>query len=58
MQARRNCLQIEVSTNIAARQLVNHCHILLNGKKCNIPSAMVKVGDVVSLKEKLTKYQW
>ena len=39
-------------TVFAARQLVNHCHILLNGKKCNIPSAMVKVGDVVSLKEK------
>ena len=39
-------------TVFAARQLVNHCHILLNGKKCNIHSAMVKVGDVVSLKEK------
>ncbi len=33
-----------------ARQLVNHGHFLVNGKKVNIPSYQVKVGDVVSLK--------
>ena len=39
-------------TRRAARQLVNHGHILLNGIKTDIPSAQVKVGDVVSVKEK------
>lgn len=34
-----------------ARQLVKHSHILVNGKKNNIPSALVKVEDVISLKE-------
>lgn len=34
-----------------ARQMVNHGHILINGKRCDIPSANVKVGSVVSLKE-------
>lgn len=40
------------STVFAARQLVNHNHILVNGKKVNIPSYMVKVGDVIEVKEK------
>lgn len=35
-----------------ARQLVSHGHILVNGKKVDIPSYQVQVGDVVSLKEK------
>lgn len=35
-----------------ARQLVKHSHILVNGKKCNIPSALVKVDDVISVREK------
>ena len=34
-----------------ARQVVNHGHIDLNGWKCNIPSAMVRVGDVISVRE-------
>ncbi|MGV2432670.1 MAG UNVERIFIED_CONTAM: 30S ribosomal protein S4 [Rickettsiaceae bacterium] len=34
-----------------ARQLVSHGHILVNGKKLNIPSARLKEGDVVTLKE-------
>ena len=34
-------------TRAAARQLVCHSHITLNGDVCNIPSAHVKVGDVV-----------
>lgn len=33
----------------AARQLVSHRHVLVNGKKLNIPSYKVKVGDTVSL---------
>lgn len=35
-----------------ARQLVKHSHVLVNGKKVNIPSALVKVEDVISIKEK------
>ncbi|MBW1918076.1 MAG: 30S ribosomal protein S4 [Deltaproteobacteria bacterium] len=35
-----------------ARQLVRHNHFLVNGKKVNIPSYLVKVGDTVQLKEK------
>lgn len=34
-----------------ARQMVNHGHILVNGKRCDIPSAHVKVGSVIALKE-------
>ena len=33
-----------------ARQLVLHAHFTLNGKKANIPSILVKVGDVITLK--------
>ena len=40
------------STRREARQLVNHGHFAINGKRCNIPSAQVKVGDVVSVCEK------
>ncbi len=38
-----------------ARQLVNHGHIFVNGKKVDIPSFQVKVSDVISVKEKSTK---
>ena len=34
-----------------ARQVVSHGHIDVNGRKCKIPSAMIKVGDVVSVRE-------
>ena len=36
----------------AARQLVSHAHITLNGEVCNIPSAHVKAGDVVAVRER------
>ncbi len=36
----------------AARQLVSHCHITVNGEVCNIPSATVKPGDVVGVRER------
>ena len=39
----------------AARQLVSHKHILLNGKCVNIPSLIVKPGDVVSIRNKSKK---
>lgn len=38
-----------------ARQLVKHSHITLNGRKANIPSIIVKPGDVVELREKSRK---
>ena len=39
-------------TIFAARQLVNHGHIAVNGKKLNIASARIKPGDVVELRQK------
>ena len=41
-----------VSTVFAARQFVNHGHVLVNGKKVNIPSYIVKPGDVIEVREK------
>jgi len=41
-----------VPTIFAARQLVNHGHVLVNGKRVNIPSYRVREGDEVSLREK------
>jgi len=40
------------STRREARQLVNHGHFTLNGKRCDIPSAQVKVGDVIAVCQK------
>lgn len=40
------------NTRREARQIVNHGHILVNGKKVNIPSYLIKQGDVIALKEK------
>jgi small subunit ribosomal protein S4 len=39
-------------TRAGARQLVNHRHIVVNGNVCNIPSVIVKAGDVVGVREK------
>ena len=39
-------------TRAAARQLVSHRHITLNGKVCNVPSTMVKAGDTVAVRER------
>jgi small subunit ribosomal protein S4 len=41
-----------VPTVFAARQFVNHGHVLVNGKRVNIASYRVKAGDVVSVREK------
>lgn len=46
-----------VPTRPGARQLVSHRHVLVNGKKVNIPSYQVKVGDSVSLDEKAVKIE-
>jgi len=58
-------------TRAAARQLVSHHHITLNGSVCSIPSTFVKAGDSVAVRERsksleviqksvasVTKYSW
>jgi small subunit ribosomal protein S4 len=40
------------ATRAGARQLVTHRHVTLNGKVCNVPSCIVRPGDVVSVREK------
>lgn len=39
-------------TRRQARQLVNHCHVLVNGGSVNIPSYTLRPGDVVEIREK------
>ena len=41
-----------VPTVFAARQFINHGHVKVNGRRVNIPSYMLKVGDVVEVKDK------
>ena len=38
-----------------ARQLVNHGHVLVNGKKVNIPSYQTKIGETIAIREKSQK---
>lgn len=40
-----------LSSRNASRQLINHSHILVNGKRMDIPSYAVKIGDEISVKE-------
>ena len=47
-------------TRREARQIVDHKHVLVNGKSVNIPSYLVKAGDVIEISEKsksLTRYK-
>lgn len=39
------------TTRLQARQLVSHAHFTVNGKKVNIPSYLVKAGDVIAVRE-------
>lgn len=41
-----------VPTVFASRQFINHGHVLVNGKRVDIPSYLLKEGDVVSVREK------
>src|SRR3954464_1664871 len=45
-----------VMTPFAARQFVNHGHILVNGKRVNISSYMVRDGDVIELRNKAKQF--
>jgi small subunit ribosomal protein S4 len=40
------------STRSQARQMVSHAHFLLNNRRCNYPSATVKAGDVIQVRER------
>ncbi|EET58976.1 ribosomal protein S4 [Marvinbryantia formatexigens DSM 14469] len=44
-------------TRKEARQIVDHKHVLVNGKQVNIPSYLVKAGDTVEIKEKCKGFQ-
>ena len=44
-------------TRTEARQIVDHKHVLVNGKCVNIPSYTVKAGDVIEIKEKHKRTQ-
>ena len=43
-------------TPFAARQFVNHGHVLVNGKRVNIPSYTLRDGDTVELKKKAKQF--
>ena len=45
-------------TRRQARQIVTHGHVLVNGKRVDIPSYLVSVGEVVSLKESVANADW
>jgi len=45
------------SSKKQARQLVSHRHVLVDGKKLNIPSYIVQVGQTISMSEKATKFE-
>ena len=46
-----------VNSRAQGRQFVKHNHFLINGKKVNIPSFLVKIGDVIETREKSRKMQ-
>lgn len=46
------------STRAQARQMVNHSHFLVNGKKVDIPSYTVRLNDVITVRERSTKSEY
>ena len=53
------CFRLGIGDSRAqARQLVLHGHVLVNGKKVNIPSYLVKAGDTVSVAQKSTSKEY
>ena len=46
-----------VNSRAQGRQFVKHNHFLINGKKVNIPSLLIKIGDVIETREKSRKMQ-
>eukprot|EP01040_Poterioochromonas_malhamensis_P025211 gene25211-31388_t len=55
LEARLDCVIYRLgfaSTIPAARQIINHGHILVNNKLVNIPSFICEIGDTFSIKER------
>jgi small subunit ribosomal protein S4 len=46
-----------VNSRTQGRHFVRHNHFLVNGRKVNIPSYLLKIGDVIEIREKSTKIQ-
>lgn len=46
-----------VNSRVQGRHFVRHNHFLINGKKVNIPSFLIKIGDVIETREKSRKMQ-
>jgi small subunit ribosomal protein S4 len=46
------CYRLGFASTPAARQIVNHGHILVNNKKINIPSFICQKNDIITVKEK------
>ncbi len=46
-----------VNSRAQGRQFVKHNHFLINGKKVNIPSFLIKIGDIIEIREKSRKMQ-
>ncbi len=46
------------ATRLQARQLVSHAHFTVNGKKVDIPSYIVKAGDVIAVRENRAKNKY
>ena len=44
-------------TRREARQIVDHKHVLVNGKQVNVPSYLIKAGDVIEIREKSKSLQ-
>ncbi len=49
---RSSTVRSSCATPFAARQFVNHGHVKVNGRRVNIPSYLVKPGDVIEVKDK------
>ena len=47
-----------VPTPFAARQLVNHGHVLVNGRRVNIPSYKMRDGDTIELRRRRSRWRW
>ena len=45
-------------TRDQARQIVNHGHVTVNGKKLDIPSSILKIGDEIEVKDSITSLAW
>jgi small subunit ribosomal protein S4 len=54
LEARLDCViyRLGFASTTAARQIVNHGHILVNNKKINIPSFICQKNDIITVKEK------